>query len=287
MALFDREAWELLYDFTVVADMAEHLERDATRAAQALHAANTMINVVDLADRTTWRAAREIASAFLSTRTGAGAHQLWACGHCFPEHDHQLLTNMGFMFLDELLGEGMQEADGVSRPGVERDAQGNVLPWRGVTLSAEGDGVLDWHGLEVATYNTATQCLEYRTPNALVLNKASADGVRLVEISQNRWPATDTNGVLLDKSFRANDCGVSLVCTTEHELYVRSGEKPGDFRKLTAQQLESMTHDRFSFRFMARAPFGVGPSAPDAFCSLVDTAGVERHPFDVSLRCVD
>src|SRR5262249_2206454 len=119
--------------------------------------------------------------------------------HCFPESDHQLLTNLGFMFLDEVLGERNDGAG--ERAGVERDAQGNVLAWRGVTRDVDGR-VVDWHGLEVATYNEATQCLEYRTPTALVINKANAvAGVELVEIAEHQWPAA------------AAATGVSLVCT--------------------------------------------------------------------------
>jgi alpha-mannosidase len=81
-ALFDREAWDLFYDYAVVADMAEHLPRDSQRARAAVRAANAVINACDLADRTSWPAARAIAQAFLAQTGGAAAHTLWAVGHC-------------------------------------------------------------------------------------------------------------------------------------------------------------------------------------------------------------
>jgi hypothetical protein len=192
---------------------------------------------------------------------------------CFRARDHQILTNLGFMFLDEVLGEGMT--------GVVRDEKRNVLPWRGVTCDASGR-VVDWHGLKVATYNKTTMCLEYRTPNTLVINAANARGVELVEISEQEWPATDENGVALDKTHKATQCGVSVVCTPNHELFVRTGrlgrehepttralkacQQPDEFVKMTAQQLllESEKQPRFAFRFMARAPLGIGRAAARA-----------------------
>lgn len=81
IAVFDREAWNLQWDYIVVADMAEHLPRNTPRQAQALWAANAMINACDLADRSTWPGARRIARKFLSATTGAGQHNLSAIGH--------------------------------------------------------------------------------------------------------------------------------------------------------------------------------------------------------------
>lgn len=75
---------------------------------------------------------------------------------CFPEHDHQLLTNRGFLFLDEVLG------------AVTRDRRGRVV---------------DWRGLAVATYEPSAQRLVYAQPRRLVVNDARAAGVDLVEIS--------------------------------------------------------------------------------------------------------
>ncbi|MGQ9840376.1 MAG: alpha-mannosidase [Anaerolineae bacterium] len=81
IAVFDREAWDLLWDFQVVADMACELPINTPRGGQALWAANTMVNLIDPQDRTTWPAAREVAGRFLAARNGDGQHNLSAVGH--------------------------------------------------------------------------------------------------------------------------------------------------------------------------------------------------------------
>src|SRR5205807_2456771 len=40
IATFDREAWDLLWDFVTVADMAQYLPTNTPRGGQALYAAN-------------------------------------------------------------------------------------------------------------------------------------------------------------------------------------------------------------------------------------------------------
>jgi hypothetical protein len=64
--------------------------------------------------------------------------------HCVREDDHQLLTNRGFLFLDEV------EAH------VERDAAGSVV---------------DWRGLKVASFDERRQQIVYETPLALTINE--------------------------------------------------------------------------------------------------------------------
>ena len=81
IAVFDRAAWDLLWDYTVVAGMAEQLPANTPRAAQALWAANAIINVCDLDNRATWPAARRIARQFLAAKNGDGQHNLSAIGH--------------------------------------------------------------------------------------------------------------------------------------------------------------------------------------------------------------
>jgi alpha-mannosidase len=81
IAVFDREAWDLLWDYTVIAEMAEHVPRPSTRGAQALWTANAMLNACDLDDRSTWPEARRLARAFLAARNGDGQHNLTAIGH--------------------------------------------------------------------------------------------------------------------------------------------------------------------------------------------------------------
>lgn len=81
IAVFDRAAWALYWDYKVVADMAQHLPTNTARGGQALFAANAMVNVIQLTERATWDVARDIAAQFLSARAGEGQHQLSAVGH--------------------------------------------------------------------------------------------------------------------------------------------------------------------------------------------------------------
>lgn len=109
IAVFHRAAWDLLWDFQVVADMAAHLPESDPRAAQALYCANSIQNAVWTDDASTLARGREIAASFLSQinapqsfkvsgsrgvgrqivevhlmghRTQCYLHQLWAVGHC-------------------------------------------------------------------------------------------------------------------------------------------------------------------------------------------------------------
>lgn len=81
IAVFDRDAWGLLWDFRVIADMACELPINTPRGGQALWAANTMVNLIDPHKRTTWPAARAVAARFFAARNGDGQHNLSAVGH--------------------------------------------------------------------------------------------------------------------------------------------------------------------------------------------------------------
>ncbi len=81
IATFDRAVWDLLWDYTIVADMATHLPLNTPRGGQALYAANAIVNQVYLDNPSTWPAGREIAAKFLSARNGGGQHNLSAIGH--------------------------------------------------------------------------------------------------------------------------------------------------------------------------------------------------------------
>jgi alpha-mannosidase len=81
IALFDRAAWDLLWDFKIIADMASQLAENTPRGGQALAAANKMVNTIKLNDPNTWPAAREIAAHFFADRNGGGQHNLSAVGH--------------------------------------------------------------------------------------------------------------------------------------------------------------------------------------------------------------
>jgi hypothetical protein len=73
---------------------------------------------------------------------------------CFPEHDHQILTNRGFMFLDEV------EA--------------------AVEFAADARTVVDWRGLEVASYDAKRDALVYQTPARLIVKRGTHELVEFV-----------------------------------------------------------------------------------------------------------
>jgi hypothetical protein len=79
--------------------------------------------------------------------------------NCFPESDHQLLTNRGFMLCSELLAAVDCERDAAT--GAPRVVNGVVA-------------VRDWRGLRVASYNADSGALVYEQPLALVYNAPTA-----------------------------------------------------------------------------------------------------------------
>jgi alpha-mannosidase len=81
IAVFDRQAWDLWWDFRVIADMAEYLPANTPRGGQALFAANEMVNAIHLDERSTWQRGSEIAAQFLTTHNGEGQFNLSAVGH--------------------------------------------------------------------------------------------------------------------------------------------------------------------------------------------------------------
>lgn len=81
LAVFDRAAWDLLWDYVIVTEVANELPTDSPRAGQALAAGNEMVNLCNVDDRKTWPAARAVAAKFLAARNGDGQHNLSAVGH--------------------------------------------------------------------------------------------------------------------------------------------------------------------------------------------------------------
>lgn len=77
--------------------------------------------------------------------------------HCVREDDHQLLTDRGFMFLDDVLAT------------VQYD------PAMGC--------VTDWCGLKVASFDERQQCIVYETPRALVINQPRP-GDTVIELTE-------------------------------------------------------------------------------------------------------
>lgn len=81
LAVFDRDAWDLLWDYQIIADMAQHLPENSPRAGQALFTANRMVNLIEPSDRSTWPPAAKLAAAFLAKRNGEYQHRVSAIGH--------------------------------------------------------------------------------------------------------------------------------------------------------------------------------------------------------------
>jgi alpha-mannosidase len=81
LGLFDREAWDLYWDYVIVADCAVEMPEATPRGGQAMHIANEMINVIRLDDRSTWGKARALAADFLGKKNGEGQHTVSAVGH--------------------------------------------------------------------------------------------------------------------------------------------------------------------------------------------------------------
>lgn len=81
IACFERDVWELYWDFVVIAGMAQHLPENAPRAGQALRVANEMVNAFETDDPASWTRARKLAAAFLGARNSSGQHNASAIGH--------------------------------------------------------------------------------------------------------------------------------------------------------------------------------------------------------------
>ncbi|NWU90552.1 MA2C1 mannosidase, partial [Upupa epops] len=82
LVIFNRDVYELLVDLEILLDMARLLGEENQRSFQALYTANQMINVCDVADSSTFTAARELAAAIFSQRNGESQHTIHAVGHC-------------------------------------------------------------------------------------------------------------------------------------------------------------------------------------------------------------
>ena len=77
----DRLAWDLLWDFSVIKEMAENLPVDGPHQGQALAAANEIANAVSLDDRATFEAGRAVAAKFFAAHNGSRNHHVSAIGH--------------------------------------------------------------------------------------------------------------------------------------------------------------------------------------------------------------
>lgn len=167
--------------------------------------------------------------------------------YCFPARDHQLLTNRGFLFLDDLL----------ALVDCERDAAGAPAPRDGVLA------VRDWRGVAVASYDSAAEALVYERPLALVYNKplSPLHAPELVEFATRDEAARNWH----DGTAAAKDggaAGISLVVTANHDMYVRNdSEGASSFAKQSAASLLKQAGAAQALSFLARAANGAAPRA--------------------------
>ncbi|KAM7301306.1 integrin alpha-4 [Ixodes scapularis] len=82
IAVYDREVDSLVTDLQLLVDMVKELPSDGSRSYEAMFAANEIVNCVDLSNRGSLKAAKEIADHFFSQRNGESQHTIVAVGNC-------------------------------------------------------------------------------------------------------------------------------------------------------------------------------------------------------------
>ena len=83
LVIVNQESWDLFYDYEVIAAMAKELPEQSQRAAEALMAANSIVNAFDRDDNDALIAAKKIASAFLKQHAGSDSiHRVTTIGMC-------------------------------------------------------------------------------------------------------------------------------------------------------------------------------------------------------------
>ncbi|CAO3640016.1 unnamed protein product [Cunninghamella blakesleeana] len=82
LAVPNKLAWRLLYDYQIILSMAKELEPESIRGTQALYTANRILNAFTPGDDFSLLNCLEIASEFLSAKNGDAQHEIHAIGHC-------------------------------------------------------------------------------------------------------------------------------------------------------------------------------------------------------------
>ncbi|KAI9312271.1 galactose mutarotase-like domain-containing protein [Dichotomocladium elegans] len=82
LAVPNKRAWDLLYDFQIILGMARDLSQDSLRAAQALNTANNIVNKFIPGSDESIERCLQIASTFLNAKNGDSQHEIIALGHC-------------------------------------------------------------------------------------------------------------------------------------------------------------------------------------------------------------
>jgi len=83
LARFDREVWDLMYEYKILMDSAKHLEsQQNSRAEEALVIANQVVNICKPCDRATYPECRKLMQKFFGTKNSSSQHTVYAVGHC-------------------------------------------------------------------------------------------------------------------------------------------------------------------------------------------------------------
>jgi hypothetical protein len=124
---------------------------------------------------------------------------------CFREADHQILTNCGFLFLDQVEAHVQRAADGA---------------------------VLDWRGLTVASYDVDAQRLVFKTPRALVVNDGLHELVEFAGSDDVSLVATRQHSLFVRLAHVTNERVPHLFVKTTVDELLRAGDAPVSVRCL-------------------------------------------------------
>lgn len=82
IAVYDREVDALITDLQLLTEMARELPKDGIRSYEAMYTANEIVNCIDMNDRGSLKAAKEIADRFFGQRNAESQHTIAAIGNC-------------------------------------------------------------------------------------------------------------------------------------------------------------------------------------------------------------
>lgn len=80
--VFNRVAYDLWTDLSLILEAAKELSIDDVRSWQAVECARNIVNICHTDDERTWPAALAMAAEFLGKKNGEAQHQVMATGHC-------------------------------------------------------------------------------------------------------------------------------------------------------------------------------------------------------------
>ncbi len=83
IAVFNRPAWDLYWDFKIIYESAKHLDTSQqSRSDDALMIGNKIMNVCEPKDVFSYPPSRELAKQFFDVKNPTSQHKIYAVGHC-------------------------------------------------------------------------------------------------------------------------------------------------------------------------------------------------------------